>query len=202
MSTANKHIPERTPKRWDLISTLISDTTDENKSPKIVLNEVCGTTVKLFDHSPSACKQVIQILCSKYKETFQSSESLIKDSLLSYADKSALKSIILLPPVKECCGELIIIPRFLSCTQLKAHMSQLYLMGNVVKDVAKNLVTATTNNMIKHIISTLMIVSIFTLAPKRYFLYLYLLTYLITYQSVHHPFSLVLATYYIGGLAT
>lgn len=110
LRAATTSIPERTPKRWDLISTLVSDSTNvENISPIVIVKENDSATVKLFDQTASGCKQVVHILCSKYNGIFHSSESAIKDSLLSYVSKTALKSIILLPPVKVCCVELIII---------------------------------------------------------------------------------------------
>ena len=34
-----KHVPERTPKRWNLISTLVSDCTEGKNSPEVTLSD-------------------------------------------------------------------------------------------------------------------------------------------------------------------
>lgn len=115
LCAATKHIPERTPKRWDLISTLVSgaspleESCDENKSPNVVLKVSDGARVNFFDKSPASCKDVVSVMCTKYNEMFDCSETVVRDILLSYVGKTALKSIILLPQAKKCCGEPILI---------------------------------------------------------------------------------------------
>jgi hypothetical protein len=106
---ASKHIPQGTPKRWDLISTLVSDCSSSHESPHVILNDSDTTCVRSFDQSPYDCKQVVKILYSKYKGLFDFSESAILNMLHTYTEKSALKSIILLPHAKECCGKPIVI---------------------------------------------------------------------------------------------
>lgn len=107
---ATKHIPQGTPKRWDLISTLVNDCSSAcNDSPHMLLKENDASCIRLFDRSASDCKEVVRMLCLKYKGMFEFSESTISKMLLTYVEKSALKYIILLPHAKECCGEPIII---------------------------------------------------------------------------------------------
>ena len=65
---ATKHVPERVPKRWDLISNVVSDysiTHKENKIPSVILKqqedgESCK--VKVFDTSSSGCKEAVNQL--------------------------------------------------------------------------------------------------------------------------------------------
>lgn len=115
LCAATKHVPQCTPKRWDLISTIVCDcVNNENEIPlastlQLHIQETEGVKYKNFDKSPSCCKEAVRIICSKYKQLFDDSLTLIQDTLISYVDKTALKRIILLPPVKECCAEPILI---------------------------------------------------------------------------------------------
>ena len=112
---ASKHIPDSTPKRWDLISTLVSDSSSSNEespSPKITLHEHDETQhskIVQFDKSSISCKEVVHLLITKYSDMFNFSEDNLTCILDSYVDKNALKHIILLPQEKSCCGNSIII---------------------------------------------------------------------------------------------
>ena len=111
LCASTRHVPERTTKRWDLISKIVSSaaSSSENNSPKLLLNEKHGVKSKSFDKTPSGCKEVVSLLHSKYSETLDSSEDAIQHTILSSTNKSALKPIVLLPPVKRCCDEPILI---------------------------------------------------------------------------------------------
>ncbi len=110
LCAATKHVPHRTPKRWDLISSIVCDcASEQNESPIIRLQETDGDNVTVFDKSSSCCKEAVRIIVSKYKQIFEDPESLLQDSLLTFDTRTALKRIILLPPVKECCNELLVI---------------------------------------------------------------------------------------------
>lgn len=75
---ATKHIPERTPKRWDLISSLVSDSSlahKENKSISVILKEdesSCDHKLRQFDRTSSDCKEVVKLLYSRFKDFSES----------------------------------------------------------------------------------------------------------------------------------
>ena len=96
-----------TPKRRDLISKIVSSaaSSSENNSPKLFLNEKHGVKSKPFDKTPSGC---VSLLHSKYSETLDSSEDAIQHTIFSSTNKSALKPIVLLLPVKVMIYRLLI----------------------------------------------------------------------------------------------
>jgi hypothetical protein len=112
---ASKHIPEYTPKRWDLISTLVRDSNvsnKENQVPTMTLFEddsVSDSHIVQFDQSSTSCKDVAKLLLTKYQGILNFSEGNLTCILDSYVERVALKHIILLPQDKVCCGDTIII---------------------------------------------------------------------------------------------
>lgn len=107
---AVKHIPDRTPKRWELISTLVSEVKDcKNESPSMILKEKDDAQVKVFGGTPSSCRDAVSILCSSYSEVLDFSESKCRDLLSTHFEKTAIKPIIMVPSIDRCCGELITI---------------------------------------------------------------------------------------------
>ena len=116
LSFAFQHVPESTPKRWDIISTLVKDFKSQSSenicSPSIIIKDCSiktvtdkNNTLKLFEGSPSECKHLVNSLSKEYDGFFQYSENLVQDLTCTYSDKTGLKRFILLPPVKQCCGE-------------------------------------------------------------------------------------------------
>ena len=112
LSFASRLIPERTPKRWELISRLVSDymIDDDQNSPALLL---CVCTegkqrIKTFNRTADDCKQATVILSERYPGTFQFCEEKLKDVLSTYPEKIALKHVILTPRIGECCGEPIV----------------------------------------------------------------------------------------------
>ena len=113
---ASKHIPDHTPKRWDLISTLVRDSSisgnKENQTSTMTLFEEAGVSdakIIQFDKSSTLCKDVAKLLLTKYQSIFNFSEHNLTCILDSYVERVALKHTILLPQEKVCCGDTIII---------------------------------------------------------------------------------------------
>lgn len=102
---AAKHVPERTPKRWHL-STLLSDCTEGKHSPEVTLSDKGKNR---FSQSAEDFKSVYEIICTHYPNMLEAAEETLMHQLGSYSDTSALKQLILLPPVKECCGAATIV---------------------------------------------------------------------------------------------
>ena len=99
---AAKCVPERTPKRWSLISTLVSDCTeDEDRLPEVQLTDKGRNK---FSQSPEDFKNVYEIISDQYPSMLDISDEKIMHQLGSYSDTSALKQLILIPPIKMCCG--------------------------------------------------------------------------------------------------
>ena len=114
LTFASRLIPERTPKRWDLISTFVSDSMvcDNGDSPDIDLcrSEQTGSTKsRKFNKSAIDCKQVASILSQSFPGTLRHSDEVFESILSTYPERTALKHIVLVPPIKDCCGEPIII---------------------------------------------------------------------------------------------
>ena len=112
LSYASRLIPERTPKRWELISTLVGDfvNSDDSNSPPVHINGSKEDGLgRQFNQSAVDCKQVAQLLSEKYPGTLKHCDEEVKAFLSSYPEKIALKHIVLVPPVKDCCGMPIII---------------------------------------------------------------------------------------------
>lgn len=106
VSLAAKHVPERTPKRWNLISTLASDCTEGNNSPEVTLSDKGKNR---FSQSAEDFKSVYQIISAHYPKLLEAAEEKLMHQLGSYSGTSALKQLILLPSVKECCGATTIV---------------------------------------------------------------------------------------------
>ena len=99
---AAKCIPERTPKRWSLISTLVSDCTeDKDRLPEVQLTNKGRNK---FSQSPEDFKNVYEIIRDQYPSMLDISDEKVMHQLGSYSDTSALKHLILIPPIKTCCG--------------------------------------------------------------------------------------------------
>ena len=110
LTYASRLIPLRTPKRWELMSTLVSDyMLDEDQNSPVVHLCKHDCALRQFNRTAEDCKQVTQILHEKYPGTLDFSEKKIEAILSTYPERNALKHIILIPPVKECCGLPIII---------------------------------------------------------------------------------------------
>jgi hypothetical protein len=62
---AAKHVPERTPKRWSLISTLVSDCTEDNdRVPEVQLTDKGRNK---FSQSPEEFNNLYEIICDQYR---------------------------------------------------------------------------------------------------------------------------------------
>ena len=109
LSFASRLIPERTPKRWELISKLVSDCMIDNdlSSPVLAVCK-CNDGKRLFNHTAEDCKHVTQILSERYPGTLGFSDEKLRAVLSTYPERIALKHIILTPQIEECCGEPII----------------------------------------------------------------------------------------------
>ena len=115
LSFASRLLPERTPKRWELVSKLVNDymIDDDQNSPAVAIGvhmDMDGKqSVRSFNRTADDCKQATQILSQQYPGTLGFSEEKLKDVLSTYPEKIALKHIILIPQIGECCGEPIVI---------------------------------------------------------------------------------------------
>ena len=109
LSFASRLIPERTPNRWKLISTLVEDFTHDDVNTDSLQVQLFEKKLSSFSHSSAECKQISDVLCSKYPGTLGHSDEHFSKILSNYPERIALKHIILIPPVKECCTEPIII---------------------------------------------------------------------------------------------
>ena len=114
LTFASRLIPERTPKRWDLISTFVTDcmASDNGDSPDIDLcrkEQTSSSKSRKFNKCAVDCKQVASILSQTYPGTLLHSDEKFEAILSTYPERIALKHIVLVPPVKDCCGEPIII---------------------------------------------------------------------------------------------
>ena len=98
LCVAAKHVPERTPKRWNLISTLVSDCTEGKHSPEVILSDKGKN--RSFTQSADDFKSVYDIICAQYPDMLEAADEKVMHQLGSYADTSALKQLILLPPVR------------------------------------------------------------------------------------------------------
>ena len=92
---ATRHVPEHTPKRWDLISTFVSDYTvsnKENNSISILLKQhegAANSKSNEFDKSAVSCKEVANILLTNYRGILNFSEAVMTSILDSYVEKVA-----------------------------------------------------------------------------------------------------------------
>lgn len=98
---AAKHFPERTPKRWNLITTLVSDCTEGKDSPEVTLLDKGKNR---YSQSADDFKRVYEIIGSSFPCMLEAAEDKLLHQLGTYSDTSALKQLILMPSVKECCG--------------------------------------------------------------------------------------------------
>ena len=96
---AARHIPERTPKKWELVSKFVFDNADQ-VSPDVQLT--FGRSLPTpIQRSPHELKDIHRTLCSEWKNC--STDCLLQMKMGVYSDRSALKSLVLLPSTKECC---------------------------------------------------------------------------------------------------
>ena len=84
----------------------------------------------------------------KYPGTLEHSDEDVKAVLSNYPEKIALKHIVLIPPVKECCGMPIIIrsrPSFpIVYTTQGIFIAAVFIMVNVAKVAQRNFTTVST----------------------------------------------------------
>ena len=104
---ATKNIPDRTPKRWDLVSKFVSDNTDES-SPEIQVLLSGGSEIRTIQHTPTHFREFYRSLCQSWPVISQCSEAVLH-RLGAYPDKSGLKHLVLLPAVQECCSTTTVI---------------------------------------------------------------------------------------------
>ena len=117
LSCASRLIPERTAKRWDLISTFVADSTigDSSDSPVVqIMDGENNSSCRKFDLSVMDCKHAAEVVCKNYPQTLELSEDHFERILSNYPERMALKHIILIPPVKNCYGQPIVIRSRLS----------------------------------------------------------------------------------------
>ena len=105
---ATKNIPDRTPKRWDLVSKFVSDNTDES-SPEIQVLLSGGSEIRTIQHTPTHFREFYRSLCQSWLVISQCSEAVLHTRLGAYPDKSGLKHLVLLPAVQECCSTTTVI---------------------------------------------------------------------------------------------
>ena len=106
---AVERVPEITPNRWNLISEIVQDCqnlTVSDECPKVYLGGgEKGKSFGRFCSSPKQCEDVYETLKNvglQSKEITQSIETAISNSTTK-----ALKPIILVPIVHQCCGNRI-----------------------------------------------------------------------------------------------
>lgn len=71
----------------------------------LVLNPTTVSDPDIVDF----CKSVMSIISSQYSEILNISQCSFDETLFTYCEKIPIKPIILLPPIRSCCGELITI---------------------------------------------------------------------------------------------
>lgn len=109
---AAKHVPERTPNRMNLIATLVNEGSRgvlKENFLSVIIGNSDDLNHSVFDGSASSCKDTLSTLLSNYKDIFDFSESNFEEILYCHSDKTALKPFILLPPVRKCCGDFLLI---------------------------------------------------------------------------------------------
>ena len=104
LTFAMRHIPDRTPKRWDLVNTFISDGNTDKCSLQIQLPHG-NTLVKKSKDYKALWAHINQC----WPDFHEYSDEMLQSRMGSYPDKSGLKHILLLPSVKECCFKPVII---------------------------------------------------------------------------------------------
>ena len=104
LTYAVKHLPERTPKRWELIATFVSEATLDRKdiSPLLQLFKRGSPT---FSPVPSDCQKAHEILLCDYPAVLEHIHFSEFDALYQHPQKDALRSLVLMPAgVDRCCG--------------------------------------------------------------------------------------------------
>ena len=104
LTYAVKHFPERTPKRWELIATFVSEATlyREDVSPLLQLSKRGGPT---FSPVPSDCQKAHEILLCNYPAVLEHIDFSEFDALYQHPQKDAFKPLVLMPAgVDRCCG--------------------------------------------------------------------------------------------------
>ena len=106
---AVKHVPERLPKRWDLISMIMSDSNVRKLDmPRLTIGD-CSKRVVHFNPTPACCKDTIKMLMASFPDSMSSIQDDFIKILHNFHDKIPIKPIILLPPVQKCCDEPLMI---------------------------------------------------------------------------------------------
>ena len=104
LTYAVKHFPERTPKRWELIATFVSEATldKEDVSPPLQLSKRGGPT---FSPVPSDCQKAHEILLCDYPAVLEQTDFSDFEVLYQHPQKDAFKPLVLMPAgVSSCCG--------------------------------------------------------------------------------------------------
>ena len=79
LSFASRLIPERTPNRWKLISTLVEDFTHDDVNTDSLQVQLFEKKLSSFSHFAAECKQISDVLCSKYPGTLGRGVGRISD---------------------------------------------------------------------------------------------------------------------------
>ena len=107
---AEKHFPERTPRRWQLIADLVkkasvyeqAESSSKTATAYITIGE--GNTIIDFDYSYIHCKTSHGLLTAYHPDLIDFYE---KQSTIIFSDptRCPFKPLILLPPVQSCCDK-------------------------------------------------------------------------------------------------
>ena len=99
---AANHIPERIPKRWDMVSRFVADITDEISADVQVI--LPGVPELPYTQSiPTHLREVHKSICQSWPAFSHCNDTTLQAKMGMYPDKTGLKHLVLLPPVKECC---------------------------------------------------------------------------------------------------
>ena len=106
LSYAIAHFPPCTPNRWELISEYVKSMANSRDS---VLYDISGSG-KRFDCSHTDCQFIARLLGSDIPDVGDFLDPFFRGS-----DTKGFMSVILLPPVSQCCGSNLLIP-IVACT--------------------------------------------------------------------------------------
>ena len=103
---AAKHIPDRTPKRWEVVSKFVSDYCEGEEATFTIELTAIQSNDRVFSSTPATCQKLFTTISDDWSSIEVLSEEKFLRSMCCYPQKNALKPLVLLPPIKECCGAL------------------------------------------------------------------------------------------------
>lgn len=106
LSYALQHFPERTPKRWDLISRYVAEkevaSSGSSPTPKFPIGEACASSeLSEFISTPDSCKELAHLLEQLHPAMLTLHENLT-EPFFKDGEKNAFKPIVLVPHHSQC----------------------------------------------------------------------------------------------------